>query len=121
MKMRVLKAYNDEVSMKKYTKVTIHFRRDRKERHEFIIGNIGYGETKKVFLVDRGHENGLELHEVTTTGIVRIYNAQSKKWVTMLIAQPYQITRYYDALGLKAPAEVLKLASMHYAMGWNEL
>ena len=101
--------------------VTLHFKMDRKNRHEFIKSHMGYGNIVDIFLVDSGHKNGLELHAVTDTGIVKIYNRNTLRWVTMLIARPQQIKRYYRATNKQIPQNIVKIAYKHEMLGWNEI
>ena len=84
-----------------------HYSTDRQTREE-IIRQLGTGEVVDRFTVDRGHRNGPEIHELTTTGIINIYNKRTNKLVTKLIARPAQIKRYYEAG--KAPKELIKKA-----------
>ena len=95
-----------------------HYNGDRQLR-ETIIRAIGYGHTIKSKLVDRGHKNGPEIHEVSDTGIVTIYNAATHKMVTRLIARPAQIVRYFER-GERVPEETMAKARHHEAMKWNE-
>lgn len=82
-----------------------HYTNDRAKREE-IINKIGQGQEVYTFIIDRGHRNGAEIHAITTTGIINIYNQRTKKLVTKLIARPGQIKRYF-AEG-KAPKNILK-------------
>lgn len=84
-----------------------HYTNDRKER-EKVIKMIGEGEVVATFLKDRFHKGGLERHEITSTGIIRIYNHRTNKLITKLIARPGQIKRYYEEG--KAPKELIKKA-----------
>ena len=84
-----------------------HYTNDREAR-EAIIKKIGMGDIKDRFVVDRGHKNGAEIHEIRTTGIIVIYNQRTGKMITKLIARVGQIKRYY-ADG-KAPKEILNRA-----------
>lgn len=96
---------------------------ERKERMRFIRDNIGFGTPIAQFRVDKGHKNGPEVHQITSTGCINIFNAITKKWVTTLIARPEQITRYYRWSGKDIPSqivfEVLPLAKKHFEKGWN--
>lgn len=94
---------------------TRHYARDRRHR-ESIIKEIGYGHIIKVAIVDRGHRNGAEVHKVSDTGIISIYNLNSGKLITKLIARPAQIQRYFDG---DAPVELLTIARHHQNMGYN--
>jgi len=94
-----------------------HYTNDR-ERREALIQMIGYGEIIKTVEIDRGHRNGPEIHKVSTTGIVTIYNKRSGVMITKLIARPNQIRRYFE--GGNAPAELLNIARDHQRLGYNE-
>ena len=84
-----------------------HYTTDRQAR-EAIIALIGEGEMVDRFVVDRGHRNGPEIHELTTTGIINIYNQRTGKLITKLIARPGQIRRYYP--NGKAPRNLIEKA-----------
>lgn len=93
-----------------------HYSEERADR-EARIALIGEGEVVDRFVVDRGHRNGPEVHELTTTAIIKVYNQRSGKLVTKMIARPGQIKRYY-AQG-KAPKAILNRAYENVQMGWN--
>ena len=95
---------------------SIHYTNDRKAREE-VIKMIGTGKTIARFLVDRGHKNGLERHEITDTGLIIIYNNRTNRMVTKLIARPSQITRY----NWKAPKFLIDKAREHQKLGYNLL
>lgn len=84
-----------------------HYTKDR-QRRENIIKLIGLGEVVDAFEIDRGHRNGPEIHEITTTGIINIYNKRTNKLITKLIARPGQIKRYYTTG--KAPKDIIQKA-----------
>lgn len=84
-----------------------HYREDR-QRREQIINTIGMGKVVDRFVVDRGHKNGAEVHEIRSTGIIVIYNERTGKMITKLIARVGQIKRYYEEG--KAPKELIKKA-----------
>lgn len=96
---------------------SLHYMKDR-ERREALIKMIGYGEIIKTAEIDKGHKNGPEIHKVSTTGIVTIYNKNSGKMITKLIARPNQIKRYWT--DGEAPAELLNIARDHQRMHYNE-
>lgn len=98
-------------------KKTLHYIEDRQDR-ENRIKEIGYGAVIKRVVVDRGHKNGPEIHEVTDTGIVNIYNERTHKLITKLIARPAQIKRYF--VGETVPAELLARARYNcYVLAFN--
>jgi hypothetical protein len=96
---------------------SVHFTRDRQDR-ENLIKEIGSGKVVKRVVIDRGHRNGPEIHEVTDNAIVNIYNQRTGKLITKLIARPNQIKRYYEEG--KAPKEILNKAYDHMKKGYNE-
>lgn len=94
-----------------------HYRQERYIRENRIKRYIGYGTVIASFLVDRGHANGPEIHEITDTAIINVYNERTHKLITKLIARPGQIRRYYE--DGNAPQDVLdkayyNTAVMHY-------
>lgn len=93
-----------------------HYSTDRQER-ENLIRQIGTGTLVKKVRVDRGHSNGAEIHEITSTGIIVIYNERTGKMITKLIARPGQIKRYWEEG--KAPKNLVKLAYEHTTKNYN--
>lgn len=93
-----------------------HYMTDRQYREE-LIRFIGQGRTIGTFIVDKGHPNGAERHELTDTGIIIIYNARTGKLVTKLIARPQQVKRYYP--NGDYPQKVVELAYQHTKAGYN--
>lgn len=91
-----------------------HWNEDRKVRMH-IIETIGEGQIIKKVVVDRGHVNGPEIHEISTTGIITVKNQRTKKLVTKLIARPGQLKRYWTAGNV--PAELLQIAKEHQQAG----
>lgn len=96
-----------------------HYTNDRQKR-EAIITQIGVGTVIKEVVVDRGHRNGPEIHQITDTALIFIYNQRSGKLVTKLIARPAQILRYYKEDEPK-PTKVVELARVHARMKYNEM
>lgn len=67
-----------------------HFHRDRHERIMRIAQTVGFGHIVRQCLVDTGHRAGCEVHVLTSTGIVLVFNAHSCKLVTVLVARSEQ-------------------------------
>lgn len=97
---------------------SIHYTAERETR-EALIKKIGYGVIIKEVEMDRGHKNGLEIHTISDTGIITVYNKRTHKMITKLIARPGQLRRYFTDEEL--PAELLALAILHQRMGFNEM
>lgn len=93
-----------------------HYTEERKSREE-LINKIGIGKVVDSFIIDKGHKNGPERHEITTTGIIIIYNAKTNKLITKLIARVGQIKRYYKEEN--APKEIIRQARKHTELGYN--
>ena len=94
-----------------------HYSNDRQTREELIKNTIGYGNIVARFTVDRGHKNGAEIHEISDTGIITVYNKRTGKLVTKMVARPGQIKRYYT--NGKAPKELLSKAYENVNRGFN--
>lgn len=69
---------------------------ERSKRMEIIYNLITseHGKICKIWLVNTGHVNGLEIHVIYNNGICLIFNNDSKKLITGLILRPKQIERY---------------------------
>ena len=93
-----------------------HYMTDRQKR-EAIIEMIGKGTEVKRVVLDKGHKNGAEIHVISSTGIVTIYNQRTKKLITKLIARPGQIRRYWK--NEDAPEELIQIARQHQKMNYN--
>lgn len=82
--------------------------------------NLNNGaEVDKVFLVDKGHPNGAELHIVTDKGIIFILNNRTGKLITLLIARPNQVRRLYNACGQEPKKSILSRCRYHAENGFN--
>ena len=89
-----------------------------REARERVINQIGVGVVIKSVVVDRGHRNGPEVHKITNTGIILIYNQRTNRMITKLIARPNQIRRYYNETEV-VPNYLIELARNHQRAGMN--
>lgn len=96
---------------------SIHYSDERSGR-EAIIALIGEGKRIGFFTWNRGHKNGKEAHIVTDNAIILIFNLNSKKLVTKLIARPGQLERYYGKG--KVPTNLMAKAIEHQKLGYNK-
>ena len=71
----------------------------------------------KIALVNKGHKNGKEIHIVYNNGIVKIYNSNTRKFVTVLIARVPQIERYK----IKVTKTMRNKIKSHIAKGYNNI
>lgn len=100
--------------------VSKHYKAQRNERDKFIKEHLG-GDGKVIdsFILDKGHIHGKEKHDVTENGIIVIYNAETNKLVTRLIAREWQIKRLYNNVGREPPQWLVDLARYHESLGYN--
>lgn len=80
-----------------------HLHYARHGRTTRIAETVGFGHVVRQCLVDTGHSTGCEVHVLTSTGIVLVFNARSGKLVTVLVARPGQVARYYEPFGEDVP------------------
>ena len=71
----------------------------------------------KIAVVNKGHKNGNEIHLVYNNGIVKIYNANTRRFITVLIARVPQIERYK----IKVTKTMRKKISLHIKQGYNHI
>ena len=90
-----------------------HIRLDRQERVA-EIQKIGLGKVQRSFLVNSAHPQGDEIHNITSTGVIIIEGAKPPHViVTMYIAEPCQIARYYEETHLPVPYKIVRIAKEH--------
>ena len=71
----------------------------------------------RIAIVNKGHENGHEVHIIYNNGIVKIYNERTHKFITVLIARVPQIERYK----IKVTKTMRKKINLHIAKGYNNI
>ena len=71
----------------------------------------------KIAIVDKGHDNGEEIHVIYNNGVIKIYNARTHKFITVLIAREPQIERY----NIKITATMHNKIKTHIKNGYNEI
>ena len=71
----------------------------------------------KIAVVNKGHANGAEIHVIFNNGIVKIYNANTRKFITVLIARVPQIERY----NVKVTKTMRSKIESHVASGYNHI
>ena len=101
--------------------VSKHYQRQRSEREKFIDEHFRYGKLVDEFIVDKLHPNGAERHCLVNNGTIIIYNLNSGKLVTKLIAREGQIRRYYYGSGREPPPYLIDLARKHESLGYNNI
>ena len=71
----------------------------------------------KIAVVNKGHKNGNEIHLVYNNGIVKVYNANTRRFITVLIARVPQIERYK----VKITKTMRNKIKSHIAKGYNNI
>ena len=71
----------------------------------------------KIAVVNKGHDNGNEIHVVYNNGIIKVYNARTHKFITVLIARVPQIERYK----IKVTKTMKNKIKSHVAKGYNQI
>lgn len=84
-------------------KTTKHFDNDRKVRQQVINHIIGVGKPFASFLVDSKHKNGLEIHTLLDNGTIEVRNYESGKIVTVIVAYPLRLEKYFNLIWVKFP------------------
>ena len=71
----------------------------------------------KIAVVNKGHKNGNEIHVIFNNGIIKVYNARTHKFITVLIARVPQIERYK----IKVTKAMRKKINLHIKQGYNNI
>lgn len=71
----------------------------------------------KIAVINKGHKNGNEIHLVYNNGIIKIYNASTRRFITVLIARVPQIERYK----IKITKTMRNKIKSHVAKGYNQI
>ena len=71
----------------------------------------------RIAVVDKGHANGEEIHVIYNNGIIKVYNARTRKFITVLIARVPQIERY----NVKVTKAMRKKINLHIKQGYNHI
>ena len=71
----------------------------------------------KIAIVNKGHKNGDEVHLIYNNGIVKIYNANTRRFITVLIARVPQIERYK----IKVTKTMRNKIKSHIAKRYNQI
>lgn len=71
----------------------------------------------KIAVIDKGHKNGNEAHVIYNNGVVKIYNEQTGKFITVLIARLPQIERYR----INVPPAMKQKIKIHVKKRLNEI
>lgn len=85
-----------------------------------IVERLIIEESAKVIriaVVNKGHKNGEEIHVIYNNGIVKVYNARTHKFITVLIARVPQIERYK----IKVTKTMRNKVKSHIANGYNHI
>lgn len=71
----------------------------------------------KIAVVNKGHKNGNEIHVIFNNGIIKVYNARTRKFITVLIARVPQVERYK----IKITKTMRNKIKSHVERGYNNI
>lgn len=71
----------------------------------------------KIAIVNKGHENGEEIHIIYNNGIIKVYNKRTRKFITVLIARVPQVERYK----IRITQTMRNKIKSHIAKGYNQI
>ena len=71
----------------------------------------------KIAVVNKGHKNGNEIHVIFNNGIVKVYNARTRKFITVLITRVPQVERYK----IKVTKTMRNKIKSHVKNGYNQI
>ena len=71
----------------------------------------------KIAVINKGHKNGEEIHVIFNNGIIKVYNARTHKFITVLIARVPQVERY----NIKVTKTMRHKIESHVAKGYNHI
>lgn len=74
---------------------TLHLQEERKDRIDTYYNDLGRGDFVSAYIVDKGHENGLEIHVLRSSRLIEIYNNRTRRLITVLYARDNQLKRYF--------------------------
>ena len=71
----------------------------------------------KIAVVNKGYKNGNEIHVIFNNGIIKVYNARTRKFITVLIARVPQVERYK----IKVTRTMRNKIKSHIKNGYNHI
>jgi signal transduction histidine kinase len=98
---------------------SLHYQNERTERERFIEENIGYGD--EIYSFEYDYNGAKQIHKITDTGLINVYDRDGGKLITRLVARPQQIKRLFNQHGEQAPRDLVRLADYHARNNFNEI
>ena len=71
----------------------------------------------KIAVVNKGHKNGNEIHVIYNNGVVKVYNQNTRKFITVFVARVPQIERYK----IKVTKTMRNKIKSHIKQGYNHI
>lgn len=115
--------YGEKINIARITR-TDHAAKERNARIKAALECVGDATIDSVFLVDKGHPDGPELHCVLTNAMIVILNRGKYEngrpcLITVLFGRPNQVKRLYEAVGKRCPKEIVDCAVEFVEKGMN--
>lgn len=125
-KYMFVKHYNGDeyIDLEKliYTKnFTKHFETSRIKRLDKVENMIGRSIPNDIFIVDRKHKNGEEIHIICENGLCFVFNKNSKKLITILCLRQEQYRFYYVVLKMCWNYDIDYKCKLHETLGLNSI
>ena len=76
-----------------------------------------HAKVVKIAVVDKGHANGEEIHIIYNNGVIKVYNANTRKFITVLIARVPQVERY----NIRVTKTMKHKIESHIKQGYNHI
>lgn len=96
----------------KWMKYKSHHIYERNERLQKAKKVFGFQKVIAAFVVDKGHKRGEEIHFITDKGGIYIFNRYTHKFITVLIARPDQVLRYFKMSDSKPHVNIIDLLAL---------
>ena len=120
-KFEVLRQLRNPVDLTN-VRTTFHWDFERDERKRKLAQMLpNAGKPVYSFLVDEGPQRGVTIHTLTSSGLLYIQNAKTKKVVTFFVPTKKEVYRYWVELGIPYPFDdnafrnILRFSRLYYS------
>lgn len=102
-------------------KTTNHFSKERINRLNEYEKIIGKSVPLDIFWVDKGHQNGYELHVICSNGLCYVFNERTRELITVLALRQSQYRFYYNVMKKKWDDFVDYRCYLNESLNLNEM
>ena len=108
----------EEFLLEAQSQETGHWQNDNPNRKNYVQSQKS-STPLRAFVVDKGHKNGAEVHVVHDNATIYIFNRRTHRKITVLVARPGQIRRYWNKGWV--PADIKPLLNLAFENQKQEL